>query len=1193
CRAAYLSGELPVLGRNSQEGDEPADAALAPALDLADETPRAAIERALVEAVARALRLPSECLESRRPLAGLGLDSLAAVEVCHEFERVLGVPLSITEVLDSPGIAHLADTISERSGHEPRPFPSSGEEDPGELPLSRGQQALLFVDRLAPESAPYNLAGAAWIARGLAAAALERALGCLADRHPALRTRFELGGAEPRQRVEPRLPIDFQIEPLPDGGLPARKILAAEAYRPFDLERGPLFRARVWTATGGGHLLLIALHHVIADFWSIAILLRELGELYREESAGTPAHLAAPGARLAAWLRRQEQRLGGAEGERLASFWERQLAGPPAPLDLPTDRPRPPVQSFLGAARSLQLETGLARGLRAFGRSCQATLFMTLLAGFQALLHRCSAQEQIVVGSPTAGRNDTGIAGTVGYFVNPVALTASFTGNPTFGGLLEQVRRTSLAAFEHQQFPLPLLLERLRTERDASRSALFQAMFVLQGSRQPGSEGLAAFLLGDPAARLELADLVLEPVALEEHRSPFDLTLFAAEHGDEIVTVLQYNRDLFDGVTMARLLNHFAILAESALADPAAPVRELQLLSAAERQQVVVEWGEVGDLPADGALVHQQFAAQAAAQPDRVAVLCGEEQTTYGELRRRAARLAHRLRALGVESEERVAICLDRSPEMVASILGVLEAGGAYLPLDPAYPEERLAFSLEDSRARVLLTRGDVRLATRPGLQVVDLDRLERDAAPRATGPAPPVSRESLAYVIYTSGSTGRPKGVMIEHRSAAALVDWAQRTFVPAELAGVLAATSICFDLSVFELFAPLSTGGTVILAKDALSLVDLPAAGRVTLVNSVPSVMAELVYRGGISPSVRTVCLAGEPLSRALTERVYAASNGMNQVWNLYGPTEDTTYSTSSAVPRSGQGEPTIGRAVAGSRASVLGLDLQPVPMGVVGELCLAGAGLARGYLGRPDLTAERFVPDPFAESPGERLYRTGDLVRHRTNGEIEFLGRRDTQVKVRGFRIELGEIEATLCIHPDLREAVVLPRGAGADVSLVAYVVPRTGASPETEELRSFLGAKLPAYMVPSVFVPLAELPVTRNGKLDRQALPDPVGSPAASPYVAPRSAFEATLASLWKDVLGAERIGVHDNFFVLGGHSLKASQVLSKIRSGFGVDLPMRSLFEAPTIAGLAGAIVKEYARRAGQETASSLISEVEK
>jgi acyl-coenzyme A synthetase/AMP-(fatty) acid ligase/acyl carrier protein len=432
----------------------------------------------------------------------------------------------------------------------------------------------------------------------------------------------------------------------------------------------------------------------------------------------------------------------------------------------------------------------------------------------------------------------------------------------------------------------------------------------------------------------------------------------------------------------------------------------------------------------------------------------------------------------------------------------------------------------------------------------------------------------------------------MIEHRSAAALVDWAQQTFTPAELAGVLGATSICFDLSVFELFAPLCTGGTVILARDALALIDLPAAGRVTLVNTVPSVMAELVHRGGLSPSVRTVCLAGEPLPRALAERVYAASPAVRQVWNLYGPTEDTTYSTSAAVTRSGPGEPSIGRAVTGSRAAVLDGELCPVPMGVVGELCLAGAGLARGYLGRPELTAERFVPDPFAELPGERLYRTGDLVRHRPTGEIEFLGRRDAQVKVRGFRIELGEIESTLRLHPGLREAAVVPRGPAGDVSLVAYVVHRNGAVPGLEELRSFLGAKLPGYMVPAAFVPLAELPVTRNGKLDRQALPDPAGSTATS-YVAPRSAFEASLAGLWTDVLGVERIGVHDNFFVLGGHSLKASQVLSKIRSGFGVELPMRSLFEAPTIAGLAGAIVKEYARRAGQETATSLLSEVEK
>jgi amino acid adenylation domain-containing protein len=862
---------------------------------------------------------------------------------------------------------------------------------------------------------------------------------------------------------------------------------------------------------------------------------------------------------------------------------------------LPTDRPRPPVQSYRGAAEPLLLDPELSHRLAALARASGATLFTLLLAGFQGLLHRYTGQEDLLVGAPAAGRGRPELAGIAGYFVNPLVLRADFSGDPAFAEALERTRETVLQGLEHQDFPFLLLAERLQPDRDLSRSPLLQAMFVLQKAERPEEAGLAAWALGEPGARLPFGDLTFESHALLERFSQFDLMLRMAEVDGALAASLQYSSALFDAATVRRMLGHLRELLTGAVAAPGQPVALLPLLSAAESAQLLVAWNPV-ESPAAPVCLHELFAAQVARTPEAEAVVVGTERLTYRELAAAAAGLAETLCGCGVGPEERVAVCLERSTALVVALLGVLVAGGAYVPLDPAYPPERLALMLADSGARVLVTQEG--LAGRfPGLaaRTVLVDgRGQALGAPAAARSLFPALPENLAYLIYTSGSTGRPKGVALAHSSAVALVRWARRLWSDAELSGVLFATSVCFDLSVFELFVPLSWGGRVIVAEDALALPGLPAAAEVTLVNTVPSAMAELVRQRALPASVRTVNLAGEALKRPLVETLYAQGT-VEKVWNLYGPSESTVYSTGALQTPAGERAPGIGRPIDGTRAYVLDPGMELAPVGVPGELYLGGAGLARGYLGRPELTAERFRPDPWSGRPGERLYRTGDLVRYPVDGELEYLGRLDHQTKVRGFRVEPGEIEVVLAGHPEVVEAAVTVFGE-EDKQLAAYVVTRQGAdiagTPEIEELRGFLQARLPGHMVPAAFVFLPALPRSAVGKLDRKALPNPVNAFAVPVFVAPRSALESGLAAIWEQVLGVQRVGVHDNFFSLGGHSLKATQVLAYARDTFGVELPVRSLFESPTVAQLAVAVVKDLAGRAGREALSEAFSEME-
>jgi amino acid adenylation domain-containing protein len=940
-----------------------------------------------------------------------------------------------------------------------------------------------------------------------------------------------------------------------------RRRTGEEARRPFDLSRGPLFRATLLKLGGEDHVLLLSMHHIVSDGWSMGVLFRELATLYEAYLAGGESPLPELAVQYADYAVWQREQLEGEVLDRQLSYWTEQLAGAPELLELPTDHPRSPVRTYQGATVPVNFSPELLERLRALGRSEGTTLYMTVLSAFQVLLSKYVGSEDVVVGSPIAGRTRKEVEELIGFFVNTLVLRTDLSGDPGFREVLRRARQVTLGAYEHQEVPFERLVEELQPERSLSHSPLFQVMFTLQNA-------------GDGGAGSTLPGLSVSGAGAELASAKFDLSLGLAATSHGLLGGLTYSTDLFEPGTVERMVRHLERVLEQVAADADVRLSRLELLGDAERALVLEEWNRTAaEVPTDRC-IHELFAEQAERTPGAVAVVVEEAELTYAELDERANRLAHHLVRVGVGPEARVGVCLERGMEMIISLLAVLKAGGAYVPLDPAYPAERLAFTLSDSGVVALLTQESLRpaLPVPDGVTVVSVDgaaaEIARESAERIESGA---TQRSLAYLIYTSGSTGVPKGVAIEHESAVALLSWAATVFTAEELSGMLAATSISFDLSVFEIFLPLARGGRVIVVENALALPQSAAADQVRLVNTVPSAIAALLKSGGIPSGVRTVNLAGEPLRAELVDALYARG-GIERVYDLYGPSEDTTYSTWT-LRRAG-GPTTIGRPISNTRAYVLGAALQPMPAGVPGELYLGGRGLARGYLGRPGLTAERFVPDPFSSEPGARLYRTGDRARWRADGTLEYLGRLDAQVKVRGFRIELGEVEAALRRNPGVTDCVVLAReDAPGDRRLVAYVV----GGADADALRAHLRQSLPEYMVPGAFVALEALPLTPNGKLDRKALPAPDLASAEETYVAPRTPVEEVLAGIWAEVLRLERVGVEESFFDLGGHSLLATRVVSRIRAVFGVELPLRALFEGPTIAEMAGRV--EEMRRA--------------
>ncbi len=851
----------------------------------------------------------------------------------------------------------------------------------------------------------------------------------------------------------------------------------------------------------------------------------------------------------------QRQWLAGERQAAQLAYWRTRLSGLPPLLELPTDRPRPAVQRYVGGRVAVEVPQAHLPAIRALGHAEQASMFMVLLAVFQCVLSRYSGQSDIAVGSPVANRPRAELDGLVGFFANTLVLRSEVQARRSFRELLRAVRETTLSAHEHQDVPFEQLVEALQPERSLSHSPLFQVMFNLQHG------GASTFAL--PGVTSTVLELPAAP-------AKFDLTLTLRERGGRLDGELEYSADLFDASSMRRLWRHYLVLLSAVLEAPDRALGRIELLTGPELAQLAAWNATEVAYPEDS--VHALFERQAALTPESVAVVCDGAELRYAELEARANRLAHALRAAGVGPESTVGVCLPRTPELVVALLAILKAGGAYVPLDPEYPAARLAHILANAAPRVVLcdtgTRECVAGLGPEGSEVWMLDE-RNDALAAMPVDAPPAldSAAHLAYVIYTSGSTGLPKGVAITHGNAVAMLAWARRVFEPQALRNTLACTSICFDLSVYELFLPLATGNTVVLVRDALALVEQPPRVPVTLVNTVPSAIDAVLAAGALPASVRVVNLAGEALARGLVDRLYRQGH-VEAVYNLYGPSEDTTYSTGCRVEEIGSDAPSIGVPIDNTRAYVLDAQMLPVPPGARGELYLAGAGVSRGYLGRPDLTAERYVPDPFGS--GGRLYRTGDIVRHLPDGRLAYLGRADHQVKLRGFRIELGEIERAISVCAGVREAIAMVRRRddGRDL-LVAYVHLAHDAQQSEATLRTALAQQLPEYMIPARLLLLEALPLTANGKVDRRALSQwPLEDADSDAFEPPATRTEERLAELWCAILGTRRVGRHDSFFSAGGHSLLATALNVRIAEVFGVRSTLRDVFLHPRLADLA-------------------------
>ncbi len=1039
-------------------------------------------------------------------------------------------------------------------------------------PLSFEQQQLWLLAQLIPDVPVYNEAVTVRVRLPgpLNVVALEQSLNEIIRRHEAWRTSFPIVNGQPVQMISPPSPlalplVDLSHLPEPEREAETVRLATAEAVLSFDLARGPLLRATLIKFNEEEHRLFLALHHIIFDGTIYSVFLPELRTLYEAFAIGQPSplpELPVQYADFAAWQRGRLQ--GDVIAEQLA-YWKKQLAEVPIILELPADRPRPTVQTYAGARHPFVLSRHLTNALKALSGREGATLYMTLVAAFNILLYRYTGQDDILIGTTTGGRKQAEVQQLIGFFLNTLVLRMKLGGNPTFHELLKQAREVILEANAHQDIPFEYLVKELQPERNLARNPLIQVMLSLEPPLPTLPSGWT----------MTLTDV-------DTRTSKFDLSLELDDRPEGLVGWFEYSTDLFDQSTIVRMVGHWQTLLGSIVHNPDQSINELSLLTEAERQQVLVEWNDTAVDYTKDLCLHKMFEIQVARTPDAAAVVFEDQCLTYQELNSKINQLAHYLQEMGVGPEVLVGVCMKRSLEMVIALLAILKAGGAYVPLDPAYPQERLAFMLQDAQVPVLLTQRQlVENLPQHLSRMIHLDTDWLAIAQRSKeNPTSRVMPEHLAYVPYTSGSTGQPKGVAIEHRNAVAFVQWATSVFTLEDLAGVLASTSICFDLSVFELFVPLICGGTVQLVENVLYLPDIPSDRQVTLVNTVPSAMAQLLRNHRLPASVRTVNLAGEPLSSILVEQLYSQST-VQKVFNLYGPTETTTYSTYTQVEK-GIWKSSIGRPIANTQVYILDAHLQPVPIGVVGELYIGGNGVARGYLNRPELTAERFITDPFSQKPGSRLYKTGDLARYRLNGNIEFLGRKDSLMKIHGFRIELGEIEEVLKHHPQVQEVTVVAReDTTGDKQLVAYVVGRQEQI-SIKSLRNFLKEQLPGYMVPTAFVLLNALPRTPNGKPDRRALPVPEPAMRATQesFVAPTSIVHYQLMMIWEELLDVYHIGIRDNFFLLGGHSLLAARLVDRIEQVFAKKIALPTLFAAPTIEQLASVLLQ-------QEEANSL------
>ncbi|RDZ26746.1 non-ribosomal peptide synthetase [Lysobacter silvisoli] len=1056
---------------------------------------------------------------------------------------------------------------------------------PARIPLSFAQQRLWILDRLDPGSAAYNVPTSMWLQGEMDEAAFARALDEILRRHESLRTVFAADDEGPHQRVQPPMPMPVQHEDLRH--LPAAQrqdaafaLARSEAARPFDLSQGPLLRGLLVRVDEQRRLFTLNAHHIAVDGWSLGLLHEELRQLYAAYRNGRPSPLPELPVQYIDYALWQRELLEGPTLRTQLDYWQQRLSGRLPVLELPGDRPRPPVQSYRGDVRRSRLDADTWDAIKRLSRQEGATPFMTVLAAYQTLLMRYSGQHDLIVGVGVANRQREELESLAGFFVNTLALRSDLSGDPTFRELLAQVKEHTLGAYSHQDLPIERLLEELELDRALSHSPLFQTMLFFQNF---------------PGGDTDLDGLTLSPVdfdTVNPGTARCDLALFASEEPGGLALFFEYASDLFDAQTVDAFAGHLRQLLRSIAQDPGQRLSALEILPPEERRQLLHGWNDTAlDAPVDTPL-HVLFERQAERRPDAVAVQGDGRTLSYAELDAQADALARALVARGAGPGDLIGLFVERSPRMLVGLLGILKAGAAYVPMDPGYPAERLGYMLEDAQARLIVSEGALQAQLpRNDCEVLLLDALDLGA--RGERVANRAGPEDLAYVIFTSGSTGRPKGVQIPHRAAVNFLAAVAREPGMDEHDTVCAVTTLSFDIAVLELLLPLSVGARIALADrataaDGAALSRLIDACGASVMQATPATWRMLLDAGWHGRAGLRILCGGEALSRELADRLLDAGA---QLWNLYGPTETTVW---SAVERVLPGsEPiSIGRPLANTEIHLVDTRGRLLPVGVPGELLIGGLGVARGYLARPELTAEKFMPDLYGPRPGARLYRTGDLARRRRDGRIEVLGRIDHQVKLRGFRIELGEIESVLAAHPQVRQAVVICReDRPGDKRLVAYVLADGGI--DAAELRAFARQRLPDYMLPSAVVALAQYPLTPNGKVDRKALPAPeAGAAEAQAYVAPRNGEEETLARLWAEVLGLERVGIHDDFFDLGGHSLLATQLVARVQKAFGGEIALRTLFEAPTVAGFAELLLRQRMDGVDADALAGMLDQLE-
>jgi amino acid adenylation domain-containing protein len=1077
----------------------------------------------------------------------LGGHSLLATQVVARIRQALHTDLPLRAIFEHPTVGELAPVAERLAGGGRSPVVAAAR--PDRVPLSFAQQRLWFLDQLSPGDRAYLVAGTVTLTGTLDQAALSAALTALVDRHEALRTVFPTHDGNPYQSIMDSVPVSLRVTDLSGLGERAtagqlRSLCERMTTEPFDLTTGPLLRAHLVRTKETSHVLIVVVHHIVCDGWSLAVMLDELAAAYREPDAAPP--LPVQYADYTLW---QHDWFAGPERDRQVAYWRDRLAGAPPVLELPTDRPRPRTTDPTGANHHQTLPAGVAESLSALARSEDATLFMALHAAFAVLLSRLSGQDDVVVGTPVANRPDPALENLIGFFANTLALRTDLSGDPTFRELLTSTRDTTLAAYANQDLPFEHLVDELGLDRDLSRNPLFQAMLAFQHDQLPSHR---------------LGDLDLRAGELDTGTAKFDLTLTIVPTADGLHARWEYRRDLFDDTTIARFAGHYLTLLEALLADPDRPIGTLPLLTPEERDQQLHHWNP--DPIAVRDLAHHLIAAHAAEYPDTIALVTDDRELSYGDLDARADALADLLIGRGVGPDSLVGLCAQRGIDGVIGLLAILKAGGAYLPLDPTYPAARLRQILDDARPRLVLTQRHL-VGELPAHDAETV--LLEDPPVAAAAPRPRTRPGDLAYVLYTSGSTGAPKGVGVCHANLSAFLAAMDAEFGAGGDQTWLGLTSTAFDISVLELVWTLSAGARVVLLDESSAdVVGTVVRHGVTHVQTTPSFAAK-AFTGDLTDlaGLRSLLLGGEVFTAALVDQLAALTG--TRVVNGYGPTEATVYATMRAVGP-GERDVPIGRPVGGTRAYVLDRHFEPVPVGVAGELCLGGPGIVRGYLNRPGLTAERFVPDPFA-GPGTRLYRTGDLARFRPDGVLEFVGRRDHQVKVRGYRIELDEVDAVLTRHPAVAAAVTTTHGTGADAVLAAYLLCDPAVLPD---VRNHLRTQLPTWMQPTHLVPLTEFPLTPNKKIDRARLPAPDGPAEPAVPVAPRTATERAIARVWVRALESAEPSVHDNFFDLGGHSLLATQVVAHLRRDLDTELPLRAIFEHPTIAELARVVEEQ-------------------